>query len=83
MAVLPARMRFLSEKSRPVILIPIPYIGDSQYDYQAASRANLAFIFASEWTEFGEWQSYCSTHKIPVIAKACDLARNEQRLNCE
>ncbi len=53
------------------------YIGDSQYDHQAASRANLPFIFASDWTEFREWQSYCNAHEIPVIAKACDLVRNQ------
>ena len=51
------------------------YIGDSQYDHQAASRANLAFIFASDWTEFNDWRSYCSAHKTPVIARFCDLVK--------
>jgi hypothetical protein len=37
----------------------------------------MAFIFASDWTEFREWQSYCNTHEIPVIAKACDLLGNQ------
>jgi phosphoglycolate phosphatase-like HAD superfamily hydrolase len=53
------------------------YLGDSKYDHQAASRAKMRFIFVSDWTEFREWQSYCNAHEIPVIAKACDLVRNQ------
>lgn len=52
------------------------YIGDSQYDHLAASRANIDFIFASDWTEFREWQSYCKAYEISVIGKACDLVKN-------
>jgi len=33
------------------IVHPALYIGDSRYDYEAATRANLDFIFLSQWSE--------------------------------
>lgn len=49
------------------------YIGDSLYDHQAASRVGMPFIFASDWTEFHEWKTYCTTHEIPVISRPYHL----------
>ena len=65
---------FLREKTRGTLDNTAIYIGDSQYDHQAAQRANLHFVFASAWTEFQDWSSYCKTHAIPVIARVSDLA---------
>jgi len=34
-----------------VLSFPAVFVGDSQYDYEAASRAGLDFIFVSAWSE--------------------------------
>jgi phosphoglycolate phosphatase-like HAD superfamily hydrolase len=63
----------MREKRRGNIKEGSIYIGDSQYDVQAAKRANLKFIFASAWTEFHDWQTYCKSHAIPVVKNVSDL----------
>lgn len=40
------------------------FLGDSKYDYEAAKKGNLDFIFLSEWTEVGDWQEWCSESNI-------------------
>lgn len=35
------------------IELPAVFVGDSQYDYEAASRAGLDFIYLSDWSESG------------------------------
>ena len=49
------------------IMQPSLFIGDSQYDHQAAVRAGLDFMFVSQWTEFAKWQEYCAEHRITII----------------
>jgi len=34
---------------------PALFIGDSKYDYLAATSINLEFIFVTGWSEFGNW----------------------------
>jgi phosphoglycolate phosphatase-like HAD superfamily hydrolase len=51
------------------------YLGDNKYDHQAASRAKMRFIFVSDWTEFHEWQPYCSVNDIPVISRVSHLVK--------
>jgi phosphoglycolate phosphatase-like HAD superfamily hydrolase len=46
---------------------PAVYIGDSQYDYEAASRSKLDFVFVSGWTEFSDWQSYFKDNKVLIV----------------
>lgn len=40
------------------------FLGDSKYDYQAATGANMDFIFLSEWSEVNNWQQWCEDKKI-------------------
>lgn len=43
---------------------PALFIGDSKYDHQAAIKAELDFVFLSDWTEVKDWQNYCAENKI-------------------
>jgi HAD superfamily hydrolase (TIGR01549 family) len=43
------------------------FLGDSKYDYEAASRANLDFIFLSNWSEVTDWQSYTKQNDILAL----------------
>lgn len=57
------------------ILLPALFLGDSRYDHQAASAADIDFAFISQWTEFNDWKNYCDTNKICFYAKVCDLSK--------
>ncbi|WP_404416412.1 HAD family hydrolase [Vreelandella aquamarina] len=37
---------------------PALFLGDSKYDYQAASAAGLDFVFLSGWSEVAEWPEW-------------------------
>lgn len=52
------------EKAEGNITCPALFFGDSRYDHQAARQAGLDFVFISQWTEFSDWQRYCSEHNI-------------------
>ncbi|MFT6664048.1 MAG: phosphoglycolate phosphatase-like HAD superfamily hydrolase [Porticoccus sp.] len=48
------------------------FIGDSRYDYEAAKRASLDFVFANKWSEvrdLGEWLPI----EIPIISGLSDI----------
>jgi HAD superfamily hydrolase (TIGR01549 family) len=47
--------------------LPALFIGDSKYDYEAATRAGLDFIFLSDWTEVAGWREYCEQNNIKVM----------------
>lgn len=49
------------------------FIGDSVYDYQAASNAGLDFVFASYWTEVADWQGFTRSNNISVIGGITDI----------
>jgi len=55
------------------IKFPALSIGDSQYDYEVASRVKLDFLFVSGWSEFKDWQNYCNSNKILSINSLCNL----------
>lgn len=38
---------------------PALFLGDSKYDYQAATIANLDFIFLTQWSEVSDYQTWC------------------------
>ena len=38
------------------------FLGDSKYDYQAASGAGLDFIFLTGWTEVEGWEEWCNQY---------------------
>jgi len=52
------------EKANGNLQYPALFIGDSKYDFEAATRAELDFVFLSGWTEVHEWQKYCAENNI-------------------
>ena len=61
------------EKSNGNLQFPALFLGDAKYDFEAASRAGLDFIFLSDWTEVPNWQAYCAQHKITVLDNISQL----------
>ncbi|MES2012231.1 MAG: HAD-IA family hydrolase [Pseudomonadota bacterium] len=61
------------EKASGHLQLPALFVGDSKYDYEAASRASLDFVFLSDWTEVADWQDYCASHQIQVMKSLGDL----------
>lgn len=56
---------------------PALFLGDSKYDYQAASQAGLDFVFVSGWTEVEDWQNWASTYSLvcrPHLGEVGDTA---------
>ncbi len=49
------------------IQLPALFLGDSKYDFEAATRAGLDFIFLNDWTEVADWQEYCAVNHIEVL----------------
>ncbi len=54
---------------------PALFIGDSKYDFEAATRAKMDFIFVSDWTEVADWKEFCTLHGIVHTSKIADLLR--------
>lgn len=54
------------EKANGNIQLPALFLGDSKYDYEAANRAGLDFIFLSDWTEVPDWQEFCAQNNLQV-----------------
>lgn len=52
---------------------PILYLGDSKYDYNAAQKNSVDFIFCYKWTEFLDWEGYCINNKIKFISQVKDI----------
>lgn len=61
------------EKKNGNIKQPALFLGDSKYDFEAAKRAGLDFIFISDWTEVPNWQAYCQENKITVLPNVAAL----------
>ena len=55
------------EKANGNLQLPAVFLGDSKYDYEAAERAGIDFIFLSDWTEVSDWQDFCISHKITSL----------------
>jgi phosphoglycolate phosphatase-like HAD superfamily hydrolase len=45
---------------------PTLFFGDSKYDYLAAKKAGLDFVFLSKWSEVKNYQSWCYNNKISI-----------------
>jgi phosphoglycolate phosphatase-like HAD superfamily hydrolase len=54
------------EISNGNIRFPALFLGDAKYDFEAATRAGLDFVFISDWTEVPDWQAYCQKNHINV-----------------
>jgi HAD superfamily hydrolase (TIGR01549 family) len=61
------------EKSSANIQFPALFLGDSKYDFEAADRAGLDFIFLSDWTEVPDWQVFCEEYKLTVLNNIAQL----------
>ncbi|WP_006787629.1 HAD family hydrolase [Thiorhodospira sibirica] len=53
---------------------PALFLGDSKYDYQAASAAGLDFVFVSGWSEVERWEAWVNQQKIKSVASLSELA---------
>ena len=62
------------EQAEGRILAPALFLGDSQYDHEAAHTAGLDFVFVSSWSEFAGWRDYCSAHGIHHLPGVADVA---------
>jgi len=49
------------------------FIGDSKYDYLAASGAGLDFAFMYKWTEVMDWREWCKSNRIQYFKQVSDL----------
>lgn len=49
------------------------FLGDSKYDYQAASGAGLDFIFLTGWTEVEDWEEWVFIEKINTLNHISDF----------
>jgi phosphoglycolate phosphatase-like HAD superfamily hydrolase len=58
------------------IVLPALFLGDSRYDYIAASTAGLDFIFVHGWTDFVGWKEFCILNGIATIKQTSDLLPN-------
>lgn len=56
------------EKTNGNIQMPALFIGDAKYDFEAANRAGLDFLFLSAWTEVHDWQAYCKENNLTVLS---------------
>lgn len=54
------------EKASGHLRFPALFVGDSKYDYEAANRAGLDFLFLSDWTEVPDWKSFCEAQRLSV-----------------
>lgn len=61
------------EKVNGNLQMPALFIGDSKYDFEAATRAGLDFVFLSDWTEVADWQTFCESSRIQVLANISQL----------
>lgn len=55
------------------ITLPALFLGDSKYDYEAASKANLDFIFLSGWSEVSGWKEWCIENNIKQLTNLIEL----------
>ncbi|MCX8518608.1 MAG: HAD hydrolase-like protein [Methylophilaceae bacterium] len=61
------------ERRRGNLVLPALFIGDSKYDFEAASNAGIDFVFLSAWSEVDNWQDYCAKQGIAVRKDIQDL----------
>jgi phosphoglycolate phosphatase-like HAD superfamily hydrolase len=63
----------LREKELGNIQFPSLFMGDSRYDYIAATKAELDFIFVSGWTEMKDWQEFCKSLELRQMRQITEL----------
>jgi len=55
------------------IVGPTLFVGDSKYDYLAANKYDIDFVFVKQWTEFSGWYEFCDAHNIVVCERLNDM----------
>lgn len=64
------------EKNNHNIVSPTLFIGDSKYDYKAASGEKIDFLFMSNWSEVENWEAWCKENDIctqPNVSSIIDF----------
>lgn len=62
------------EAEAGTIQFPGVFLGDSVYDYEASSRANLDFVFVSAWTELKDWRRFVARERLKHVATVAELS---------
>lgn len=52
---------------------PALFLGDSKYDYQAASTAGLDFVFLSNWSEVNQWNEWVLANRLAHVSSVQTL----------
>lgn len=52
---------------------PALFIGDSKYDFEAATNANLDFIFLTDWSEVIDKETWCNENLIEMKSNLGEL----------
>ena len=55
------------------IALPALFLGDSRYDYEVATGAELDFVFVSRWTEVNSWSDFTEAVGALSIERMGDL----------
>lgn len=53
---------------------PALFLGDSRYDYQAASITGIEFLFISSWSELANWEGFCNKNEIQFVSQIFNLS---------
>lgn len=52
---------------------PALFLGDSRFDFQAAQRGGLHFVFVSKWTELEGWEAFVEENGLRHVQYAADI----------
>ena len=53
------------------------YIGDSKYDYLAAKRVGIDFVFLSKWSEFKDIENFSKNNNILCFQEFKDIIQSQ------
>ena len=53
------------------------YIGDSRYDYLAAKKIGMDFVFLSKWSEFKDIENYAKNNNIRCFKEFRDIVESQ------
>lgn len=62
------------EKANGNIKFPALFIGDSKYDFEAATNANIDFVFMTKWSEVKGLQEWLKEHSINYKQSVSELS---------
>lgn len=54
---------------------PALFLGDSKYDYQAASAAGLDFVFLTDWSEVKDWKVWVSDEHLKSLRSVSEFLK--------